>query len=566
MDTMLVRRQLVALAVAALLLLCLFSLAQAAPANLFVRPTGSGTACTQASPCTLATALGRAVDGDTVFLGSGTYTGTGAAVITVTRSISIYCGWNGTTATPVVRNARTYVSVIDGENQRRGIFLNVPGSVAVDGCTIVRGNASNTIPYKCNGGGIYSSATMPVLTNNIISGCVASDSPATRGYGGGIYLAMAGPGTWVGPNRLQGNVAARQNRGNGGGIALESSPGIVIDQNSIISNTASLTLGLGYGGGLYMARCDDARLAGNLLQGNVAQAGTATDYGARGGGAEIYASDRVTVLDNTFDGNTASVPSNGGGGGLQLWNAHAASIRHNTFEHNVGCGTAGEGAGRGGGLRLYGSRGVVIDANHFVANRASHSTFGLGGALYLSRNTSFALTNNILALNHASYEGGAIAFETGPTEMVTGTLSHNTFVANNLGSGNGRIALHVNEPYVTLNGSNNLFSGHSYAVYGQDASTVILTRTLFFGNSVADVGGTNVTSLSPISGKDPLLDTSYHLKAGSPAINAGVPAGVTGDIDDDIRPMGGGFDIGADEFYQFTEFRQLSLPLVVRVR
>ncbi len=65
------------------------------PGSLFVTVTGSGTACTQAQPCGLQTALGRAVDGDSVYVGAGTYTGSGAAVVTITTGITLYGGWNG---------------------------------------------------------------------------------------------------------------------------------------------------------------------------------------------------------------------------------------------------------------------------------------------------------------------------------------------------------------------------------------------------------------------------------------------------------------------------------------
>jgi len=41
----------------------------------------------------------------------------------------------------------------------------------------------------------------------------------------------------------------------------------------------------------------------------------------------------------------------------------------------------------------------------------------------------------------------------------------------------------------------------------------------------------------------------YHLKPGSPAIDAGTLAGVTHDIDQDSRPRGNGADIGADETF-----------------
>jgi hypothetical protein len=41
----------------------------------------------------------------------------------------------------------------------------------------------------------------------------------------------------------------------------------------------------------------------------------------------------------------------------------------------------------------------------------------------------------------------------------------------------------------------------------------------------------------------------YHIGEASAARDAGVPSGVTIDIDGEPRPMGLGWDIGADEFY-----------------
>ena len=40
----------------------------------------------------------------------------------------------------------------------------------------------------------------------------------------------------------------------------------------------------------------------------------------------------------------------------------------------------------------------------------------------------------------------------------------------------------------------------------------------------------------------------YRIGAGSAAIDAGVDAGVTTDIDGETRPFGAGYDIGADEW------------------
>jgi hypothetical protein len=59
--------------------------------DLFVSPGGDGV-CLQDDPCDLQTALAAAAGGESIYMATGTYTGTGAAVITVTRSVAILGG------------------------------------------------------------------------------------------------------------------------------------------------------------------------------------------------------------------------------------------------------------------------------------------------------------------------------------------------------------------------------------------------------------------------------------------------------------------------------------------
>jgi hypothetical protein len=73
----------------------------------FVTPTGTGD-CSQAAPCGVQTALGVATDGDTIFLAAGTYTGSGGAVLTITHSITVVGGWDGSATTPPVCDADAY--------------------------------------------------------------------------------------------------------------------------------------------------------------------------------------------------------------------------------------------------------------------------------------------------------------------------------------------------------------------------------------------------------------------------------------------------------------------------
>ena len=75
-------------------------------------------------------------------------------------------------------------------------------------------------------------------------------------------------------------------------------------------------------------------------------------------------------------------------------------------------------------------------------------------------------------------------------------------------------------------------------------------------------GGT-ITHSNDHSGDPAFVNPSvwdYHLTADSAAIDAGVDAGVTTDIDSQPRPAGSGYDLGADE-YQAT---RLYLPLILR--
>ncbi len=47
---------------------------------------------------------------------------------------------------------------------------------------------------------------------------------------------------------------------------------------------------------------------------------------------------------------------------------------------------------------------------------------------------------------------------------------------------------------------------------------------------------------------DPLLDATWHLQPGSPAIDSGLSTSSAQiDFEGDARPTGNGFDVGADE-------------------
>ena len=69
-----------------------------------------------------------------------------------------------------------------------------------------------------------------------------------------------------------------------------------------------------------------------------------------------------------------------------------------------------------------------------------------------------------------------------------------------------------------------------------------------------------VTVNNQFTGNPFFAADGYHLSLNSAAIDKGVNAGVTEDIDGESRPRGIGYDLGADEFWP----KMVYLPLVLR--
>jgi len=529
----------------------------------YVATDGSdtGDCATIAGRCrTVQYAVNVANSLDQIWGAVGTYTGTSGAVVSVGKSITLLGGWDG--ALVGVRDPAAYPVVLDGENTRRVLYISGNVSPTIDGFIIARGNAANAPINAGRGGGIYSDGASPIIANNIITRNVANTSANSTGLGGGIYVANSSGAAVITGNQVLFNVASTAYTGNGGGILVTGGSANQVVNNVVLSNTASITGGSGYGGGISFSSSTNAMVIGNRIEGNVAQGGTGATSGGHGGGVYCQLSVGATMGGNIIRYNIASVPASGTGGGVDVSGCHQLAVVDNVLQGNIGSARMTGSAGRGGALQVYASRDLWLDANRVLSNTAYYGQQGWGGGLYLSRGTSFTMTNNVVAANYARYQGGGLAFETSESEPITGVLAHNTFAANDRGGGDGRIAIYLNDPYVTLVLTNNIIYSHTYGVYATTGSTATLDHTLFYSNASGDMGGEGlVVQSGSITGQNPLLSADYHLLQGSPAINAGIALPwVANDIDGQSRPEGATSDIGADEYREWRIF----LPLVLR--
>ena len=536
------------------------TLAQSGTGVIRVATTGSDTSgCGgQATPClTVQYAVDQAQADDEIQVAAGTYTGVqtiggGVQLVYISKTVTIRGGYTapGFADPPDPDNNPT---VLDAEGQGRVIYINGSFiSPTIEGLWITGGNASHALVSNDQGGGIYSYGADPLIVSSVIIYNVAYTSTSSRGYGGGIYVNNAPGGAVISGSQVISNVANTSYHGYGGGIYVSNAPGVQLINNAVLSNTGTITGGQGYAGGIYLSNSSGAIVDGNRIEHNVGQQKQGFS-GSFGGGIYCYNSDDAVFSHNTVRHNIVSLVMYGGyGGGICASSSNRVRVEGNTLEGNQ---STGIGSGWGGGLMVFDHHDLLLSGNRILSNSADR-----GGGLYISGNATFTMTNNIVAGNVASSRGGGLAFNTSTGEMVTGTLLHNTFAANNQGSGEGRSAIHTYAPDVSLILTNNLIYSHTYGVIVVPTSTVWLYNTLFHANDSDTSGAGEIHNTDPITGQDPLLDASYRLGAGSPAIDAGVDTGVSTDIDGDPRPLGDGYDIGADEF----AWRHIYLPLVVR--
>jgi len=353
------------------------------------------------------------------------------------------------------------------------------------------------------------------------------------------------------------------------------------------------------GGGLYLKDCSVSFTLGNLdPDSDPLYAGLLvikSNAAAYGGGIYVDNSDpSISALG--LDSNTAS--QDGGGMYLDEGNAtlNGVIIAHNTAADDGG-GIYSENsatlisysrilansAGDGGGVYAYSSSPdvdhlLVVSSSYIRQNHAD----GNGGGLAF-RQTASRVSSSVIAENTADISGQGVWISAALIQMIHDTVADrdgNTGTAVYLTHTPGQVWPPVVPVPGHLEMKNCIIQDHATGLFVDSTgfsaplqNSAVVDGIDWWNNTNNHSGAGSLDLQHEVfvapafssTGDYPDDATPYHLGDSSPAIDAGVEPGfaesdVVADVDAQPRPMGNGYDLGADEYFSTSSALQLVPP------
>ena len=456
--------------------------------------------------------------------------------------------------------------------------------------------------------------------NAITKNGVVEGPAGGGGAGGGVSICSGSDGYSVDHNWVCGNVSA-SNGGGIGHIGFSQGGSIAFNQvlfNQSFQQTAST-----HGGGIAVVGepplfgatvtpgSGNLSIDANVIRGNFAEAG-------HGGGVRLQQANgadvsyfpntparwhQVSVTNNIVDNNVAGWA----GGGISLSDSINSSVVNNTVVSNDSAGIAG--------ALLVNAQGAPVRGTPNAAGVSSDPTSAqLVGALpnaqraanTISQPTNFS--NNIVWHNRAFYfdtstgsgrlcntstgvgSCGVLADQTStgqcPTAVywdlgalgdATATPSTDTnlrlrptysVLSSTTGYGGAGTNLSSSDPNLTdvyCNGSR-VTPEFDSVVNPPSPKNLQVAATLDEGNNYVNMRYGPLTLAKPTtsSGAVYVPFGNYHIAAAATAANSsavdhGTPGVSTHDVDNQLRPQGAAWDIGADEFVAVTQVAVVSI-------
>jgi uncharacterized repeat protein (TIGR01451 family) len=309
----------------------------------------------------------------------------------------------------------------------------------------------------------------------------------------------------------------------GGGLFLRPTGRVDIKNSKFEDNKSDSTFINDGGGGLHA--WGDVTLSNTEIISNFAR--------KQAGG--LYIRGKATLTETHVLSNTAR----GMGGGL--YSRGQVSVTNSVFKYNVTLIPFPTSPRGGGGMWVQGH--IVLSGTQVVSNMTVQD----GGGLYLE-NSVLTMTNVIIAGNHADKAGSGLYIMDSPSSKLV-----HTTIARNIGDASSGI--HITGTTSTVAMTNTILVSHTVGITVAAGNTVTLNGVLWYSNTTNHDGEGTITITNEYTGNPAFAADGCHLIAFSEAIDKGVDAGVTDDVDGEPRPLDGDFDdlavadIGADEFY-----------------